>query len=70
MEAHKGANIMRERVARFEVVIVPPLVHYIHYIVSSNPPVMERSPRLLKSPSRFPGGPYEGRSFPTYRIFL
>jgi hypothetical protein len=61
---------MRERVARFEVVIVPPLVHYIHYIVSSNPPVMERSPRLLKSPSRFPGGPYEGRSFPTYRIFL
>ena len=61
---------MRSRVAAFEVIIVPPLVHYIYYTFSSNPPVMERFPRLLKSPSRFPGGSYEGRSFPTYRIFL
>ena len=51
---------MRSRVARFEVVIVPLLVHYIHYTESSNPPVMERFPRLLKSPSRFPGGPNAG----------
>ena len=31
---------MRERVARFEVVIVPRLVHYIHYTESSNPRVI------------------------------
>ena len=61
---------MRSRVATFEVVIFPQLVHYIHYTESSNPPVMERFTRLLKPSSRFPGGPYEGPSFPTYRIFL
>ncbi|MEG4525447.1 hypothetical protein QUB61_22145 [Microcoleus sp. C2D2] len=43
MEAHKGANILRSRVATFEVIIVPPLVHYIYYTESSNPPVMEDS---------------------------
>ena len=61
---------MRKRVAPFEVVIVPPLVDYIHYTFSSNPRVMERFTRLLKSPSCFPGGSSLGRSFPTYRIFL
>jgi len=29
-------------------------VHYIHYTESSNPRVMERFTRLLKSPSLFP----------------
>jgi hypothetical protein len=51
MEADKGANIMRERVAKFEMVIVKSESTSQKYTFSSNPRVMERFTRLLKSPS-------------------
>jgi hypothetical protein len=41
---------MRERVAKFEMVILPSKVHK-KYNESSNPRVMERFTSLLKSPS-------------------
>ena len=59
---------MRSRVAQFEMVIVPPLVHYIHYTESSNPRVMERFTRLLKSPSDAQSVA-EG-SFPSVALFV
>ncbi len=61
---------MRERVAPFEVVIVPPLVHYIHYTFSSNPRVMQRFTAVETARVVYRAGPMRNRRFTLTEFFM